>query len=436
MKDEMAGPAEHSFQPLPKPQPHARVNVHELFTLEDTAGLLEYYLRNEKARPTMRNRLINYLLDRRDNGDVDALEHVRSILKLDGIVMTDQLDLGVLLIRYHLAGKNYDAAVAQYHALGDNVRKRHLSLLIEYLLYVGRPTDAVVLYDRLAQLYEVEAPDVEMFFFTGDPKVLSHVLDVVEKKPLEFSEPVGYVMTYDPAGPFAAGDYRLQKYKFTDDERSSLLVALESQMKIDASLLELADRAIHASEPLTNSQYPWFIIDGANVLHHGDLRVLVHSYRRLLMVTEQCAAQGNVIIVLNGRHLQLKQWGRHADEVADLLAQIGELATIYSSPRGFNDDYYHIWLAIRIPDAVLVTNDKFRDHIYALSPLLRMWRQEYVVEYDIPKPDAKAGASAARQPLPTLYPPLSYSRRVQSDDQNHYLPYVDGMWLMVPRYKG
>ena len=175
-------------------------------------------------------------------------------------------------------------------------------------------------------------------------------------------------------------------------------------------------------ELLKDETFYDYIIDGANVLFYG-AKSAVHAYQNIVNVIKMIPRDKKILLVLHQDHFKLDPgWPRHrCIEIKKTLNVIRDRCSILQTAPKINDDYYSLLCATIRPGSLLVTNDKFRDHIFAqeteqAAELLSIWRLESVVEYDMDR----------------LYYPNPYSNRVQRDGNKYYIPHATAnAWCVV-----
>ena len=123
---------------------------------------------------------------------------------------------------------------------------------------------------------------------------------------------------------------------------------------------EMIDRYKQEERSVTFS----YIVDGANVLMNESGKVTSDSYERLKSLTKKIS---NLCIVIPSKHMT--------------LALLKLRCVIMITPPGVNDDLYIINLGIT-NDCKIITNDKFRDHIFTnKSQSFKDWVADKTVSY-------------------------------------------------------
>lgn len=391
--------------------------------IKDKAGstqLLEWYSSScIDAVTTCRYRIMNILLD------MNCLSASVQVLK----DLPEDIESGILRIRYYLANGNIDAADTYYSTVSDPslLRKRHARLLMDALLISEQYERAYKYYNIIQTNYVVDGTDVYGFLH---PNVSSYIqekiLDSVVGQPIMVNQPPNEwgVTNIDSCKE----DPGLTLINFTTEQVDTLMDNINKVFKIKGQQV-IIDLDRHYD----------FIVDGANVLYYIDRKVTANGYRRITRILDALDTLrpgAKILLVLHCRHFAPKaKWKQVA------LTQISEWTSrltvdICQTPYNFNDDYFSLLNAFPRPQSLLVTNDQFRDHVFKLSKkdhnldLIAQWRQEKVIEYDM---GGKCG------PV-TLMTSVPYSYRVQKIDNTYYLPCsLDhgkrNNWLKIPLKK-
>jgi len=388
------------------------------------------------------NRIFNVLLDLGSAG-VQAISDI-GLLETIQKKMTSLPDResGILLIRYHIATDHLDLATVLFHNLHQTnlTRKRHAQLLLQAYVNTNPPqwSDAYEVFRLMIDSYPIPGligEDV-LPFFDPDPAaraVVTQVLDLILGQPIQLGDgsiPDSWLI--NPllsvfSVPNTKEHPELSIIDFTAGQISLLMDNLDTAFKQKGKMVK-PDLSCHYD----------YIIDGANVMFFIERKITPHSYKRIsrLLKTLRAYHQNTygvsprMLLVLHRRHLDPPQKFRRL-ALSEIKFWQNNL-DICCTPKGVNDDYYALLNAFPRPKALLVTNDKFRDHIFKLSSkesnldLIRQWRAEKVIEYAMePRDDGKV----------TLHMPSPYSFRVQKGvSGDYYIPICasdDTTWVRV-----
>ena len=402
--------------------------------LKSSTEIIKWYLSQTSdvqniSYPRVLNTLANIL-------DVSSMKLIFDIHNID-IYRAQSLELGILLIRFHLISSDYSLALAIYTDLVDNGigyhRKKHLKLLIKYLTSQLLWSQAVELYVKYYTFYIISSSDIEIFL-PAPHELRSQILQLVVKQPIHITRCDTYQgVTYcTQTSGVVDKTYVLQKYKFTDAEQLVLL----DMLKV---LFKRPDDAIAFQNILKDERHYDYIVDGANILNFVDHKILPHSYKRLDQVLNALLDINKdirILLVLHERHFKVSryQWvSHHIREVGDIIYSWSRSNRIIicKTPYKFNDDYYSLAYAVSHKEAQLVTNDKLRDHIYMFSSnnidLMPQWYKESVITY--------YETYLCGKPIIRFIMPDTWSQRVQCNGNTYYIPVMSALlgncWAVI-----
>ena len=372
-----------------------------------------FKLASPHAQAATRNRLFNLFLDTCRLDLVGPLGEFK---------LPYSTDTGILLIRYHLADDRYSEALKCFENT-ENPRKKNASLLLSFLLAREQYADAAQFYHtQLLPKFSPDESDLAGFLRKSVPDdIRAGVLDTLLGQPLSVAPVLDVpALPYDPT-------WGLKKIKFTAEQREYLLKSLSTVFKAGHQ-----EKAYHRI--LEDTRDYDYVIDAANVICFIDRKFTETGFRRLVKVVHALRGavwgrEPRILVVLHERHF--KRQSRGIKEACSRLYR-NPCVTIVKTPHRFNDDYYSLLNAIS-RDTLLVTNDQFRDHVFAMSRkegslnLLTQWRQEMGVEYDQIRSD-----SGGPSQIVLKHPP-EYSYRIQKITEEdggvtYYVPCQEQKW--------
>jgi hypothetical protein len=303
-----------------------------------------------------------------------------------------------------------------------NPRKKNASLLLSFLLSQQQFAQAAHFYHtKLLPKFSPDESDLAGFLAPAvGHDIRAGVLDTLLGQPLIVT-PVSDVPVhaYDPA-------WGLKKIKFTAEQREYLLKSLSTVFKAGNQ-----EKAYHRI--LEHKREYDYVIYAANVICYIDRKFTETGFRRLVKVIHALrgavrSREPRILVVLHERHFNHQSRG--IKEACSRMYR-NPCVTIVKTPHRFNDDYYYLLNAIS-RDTLLVTNDQFRDHVFAMSRkegslnLLTQWRQEMGVEYDQIRSDSGGPSQIV------LKHPLEYSYRIQKTEGDggitYYVPCQEQKW--------
>lgn len=373
------------------------------------------------------NRIFNALLDLGSVG-VQAISDIGLLVSIqETMISSPNRESGILLLRYYISTDNLDMATTLFRNTDIKLtRKRHAQLLLQAYVDANPPRwlDAYEMFRLMVNSYPtpgIVGEDVLPFLNPEAQAVVTQVLDLILGQPIQLGagsipdswlvNPVLSVLSVSVEDQHS----ELSIIDFTPSQVNLLMDNLDAAFK---------HKGTKANPCAVGTHYD-YIIDGANVMFFIERKITIHSYKRIsrLLKTLQSYHQHapKILLVLHRRHLDPpRKFRRAALAEINFWEQNNRYLDICCTPKDINDDYYSLLNAFPRPKALLITNDKFRDHIYRLSSkefnldLIRQWRAEKVIEYDMePRDDGKV----------TLHMPLSYSFRVQKSlSGDYYIP--------------
>ena len=178
------------------------------------------------------------------------------------------------------------------------------------------------------------------------------------------------------------------------------------------------------------------IIDGANVgmanqnfagsrFHFGQLENVVEECRRRYCSSTSSSKENNDSAASKQRPVVFLHQRRTRDQAAKhqfgekVLNRLRQNKEIFVTPHGSNDDWYWLYAALVAGEnAVLISNDEMRDHVFQMLPdpnLLRRWKERHQVRFSVTKGEVE------------LYEPDVYTTCIQEDEKDEYwmIPYVE-----------
>ncbi len=365
-------------------------------------AVMDWYRSSTVAKNVALKRIFNTLLN------IAATEYATELYP--EIITNVNIETAILVIRYLIMCNKVDDAHDFYTDLDFSMtRKRHAHLIMtEYIGMDGRIADALRYFDIIYVQYNIEPDDVQPFLIASIATEAKHyVLDKVIGHPLKFEISTLTAISYTDL------DIKPTKLDFTDVQRESLMTSMHEIFAQKGKIPEINQDIDYK-----------FIIDGANVLFFADRKICINGYRRITKMISSLT-DGRVLLVLHQRHFKPtgKFKGAAFAEISKWEKNVN--VDICKTPYGFNDDYYSLINAFSRSNSYLITNDKFRDHIFKLSKkthsldLVAQWREEKIIEYDFDHGKMN------------LKYPLEYSFRVQYIDSKYYVPNKDTLWYVI-----
>ena len=374
------------------------------------------------ATASERQTAINYAINQFFDMDrIDLITMSFTYLNIN-FQTIENLEMGILLIRYYLHFNSHEEAMKVLTNLNAKslIRKRHVELIVEYYQQKGFLLDAYDLFntfyrDRfnitveevIPMLIPMLKPYIENHF------IIKNVLSLINHKALYFPAKMAFEYNYEITSSPPAD---LIKIPIDLSEALSKIVPLLPYKKKFKTREEELASLLSSTSIQDSLSYTFngvkYVIDGANVLFSesgcGKPQILYKMVQELALL-------GPVVVVLHQRHFNKGLVTRAHLNILNVQLCI--------TPYGVNDDYYSLFVSMS-NNAILITNDLFRDHIFKLDPVISLWHKEYVANYT----NLKFPAYSCK-----INFPLTFSHRVQSTYDNFYLCTADpSEWIIIP----
>ena len=155
------------------------------------------------------------------------------------------------------------------------------------------------------------------------------------------------------------------------------------------------------------------IIDGGSVIHNRGGQVRKNSLKDLINISLKC---DRPLIVIHKRHL--KTFNNMIDEFKK------HNIPYYLTPPNHNDDIYILWFFLNNVGSFILSNDKYRDHIFNLETKNKNTNSQFNII--LAQQTLKFNCTNMWiQSKPT------YSRCIQNIDNNLYIPHKSGNFIQI-----
>lgn len=384
-------------------------DINKLFKTEGSEEQIFDWLINNKDNKTFSNNLKRFLNLLLDHEDLYIIDEVLKEFNID-VKDTKDKQMGVLFIRYHCLNEDPEKALDIYLKLDKkNKRKRHLTIIILTLINLKKHENAYSLFvSELINEYPIDSEDLVMFYKT------EYIYEVAKAAVgFDIILPESTIQKENQVKPHKD----LQKFKLTKDEKTALLNSIKDQFA-KKKKTKLYD------EFKENIKKKDVVVDGANILYYGERVINQNSYIRLDNMMKELEKMGKSFTVyLHERHFNIKKWKN--TEIDRILKKWKEKGVFYKTPRTFNDDWYAI-IAALVSDAMVLTNDNFKDHVFGAFGVqrngvnvFRRWKDEYGIYYEFKN----------NNNVIEMKYPKEFSQEVQMIDGDVYVPLSNGNWV-------
>lgn len=374
------------------------------------------------ALQSEREAALNYAINQFFDMDrIDLIDKTFTYLNVNFYTI-ENLELGILLIRYYLYFNNHEAAIKVVENLTLKsdclIRKRHIELIVEFYHRNELHLAAYELYDKFYTdrfRFNVTVEDVIPFLHPTAASVKMQVLSSINHKSLYFPSIMAfnfnYIITSEPPADLVKipidTTFIAEKIKELLPFKKKVLKAQSGEAHETELARLLSHATIEEASCKVNFKDISYVIDGANVLFSVNSKPHPELLYKMM---QDVSLLGPVVVVLHQRHFK--------NGIVDFKRFSMKNVQVCITPYGVNDDYYSLYVSL-INNAILITNDLFRDHIFKIDPMISLWHKEYVANYN--------------ERLKINYP-LPFSHRVQfkSKDNTFYLPTSDpSEWIII-----
>lgn len=375
-----------------------------------------------------------------------------------------QKQLGILLIQYYLHCSDFITSfdnalnVFKYLLSIKEVRKRHLNIILTWL--INKDMDVFIKEEKFTRLYLDElipnfTPDIEEVYLIlkiTNVKFRSMLLETVLHQPIYYYYLDNTILPndiqlFDPSSISSSMNLSLvqqpnildlKKYYMTYEQ----ILCIQNKIKdvfISENKLNIYDSYIKWLS-INSSKYN-IIIDGANILYALDRKITPNGYRRINQMINHLKNKGlKILLILHKRHFKLNKYKKlwplydyqNIKNLINTWINTDNQCITYQTPYNMNDDLFLILASIYNESKQIITNDKFRDHIFKFSNkigklnLISQWKQDYGINYKF------AINFDTESDHVSTYNCSEYSSIVQKSIYGYYIPTSTKFWLFIP----
>ena len=187
----------------------------------------------------------------------------------------------------------------------------------------------------------------------------------------------------------------------------------------------LENNAKNILEQFIKSQIKQFdaIIDGGNIIHARQGTINQYSLIDLENIISNIKKTiGNPLLVIHRRHLKT---------FPDLINKLKLMnVSYYLTPYNMNDDFYILWFFLKMnTNAFIISNDKYRDHIFKFETS----KKNIIYQYNLSQFNYILHQQTLDFDINTGYikPKPTYSRCIQLKDGKIYVPHQNGNFIEI-----
>lgn len=413
--------------------------THNMFHKIDDSNELLNWLDNHKNHKKFEDYLCH--LFHLFNKNKDIINSTSLIQKFNININTlnlykQQKQLATLLIEYYLLNKNSDKSLEIYKYMKsiNEHKSRHLILILTWLLE-NNSNEHIFKELYLKEFNNNFIPtntELSLILKISNKDIRNILLDTLLYQPLYYEINNNENIEQDIFNPF--NDIRdLKKYPLSLNN-INLIKENIRKIFVDQNKLDIYDSYTKWLD-LNNKNYD-VIIDGANILFSVDGKISPNSYKRLEQIIYYMNEKGySILLILHMRHFDINKYKKYWSKI-DYLYVSNLIKSwlsdshnfkLYRTPYKMNDDLFLILGSLYSDDIKqILTNDKFRDHIFNISikfgnyDLIYQWKQDYGINYSFNLNEIN---------LYTSY----YSYIIQKSEIGYYIPTSSELWLFISK---
>ena len=284
-----------------------------------------------------------------DHQNFKNLSNLLTIKSINNYLKLNNFGLNHLILEYYLKTNNIDQFESVFRYLGENglLKKRDIMMFVKYLIKMKNLEYAYQIFSsKIVNVFPLVSEDLELICSIKD---WNHLLSNYTNSWLKLDNPCN--LTSYPIDKITCTNCHnnLEKIYPTKNEIKMTIDLLKKQMgKYYQKYYDI----------IVNLKYT-IIIDVGNILFSsGKGNINKISFSKLLDIINQLSNE-KILLVSHQRHFNKK----NKNQYSDLINQIEEKVELLLTPYKQNDDWYII-LASILKNSRIITNDKFRDHIF------------------------------------------------------------------------
>ncbi len=244
-------------------------------------------------------------------------------------------------------------------------------------------------------------------------KDINFILENKLYKLLEYLSGLFIVSDYTGLSCLITPNAQFKKFTIKSELQTYLITQLENHM---GNYVKVATNFYHSQ--MKNQTV---IIDAGNVLHGRNGKVTHESIQDLFNIIDLTQKTvGEPIIVIHKRH------GKSYPELIDMFVKLN--IKYFQTPYNFNDDIFIMWFFAKSAGALnILSNDKYRDHIYNYQSSAKsddFFISEFANILTEQTLSYQLSSLVIQQALP-------YSFCIQVVDSHVYVPHISGKFIQI-----
>ena len=309
---------------------------------------------------------------------------------------TDYKDTSFIALKVKAYSQHKDYILTIFDMFDKIPKKKRMYIPVLHGLIRLYPEKAFDFLNKISKMFRLNKEDIKDFYHINNEKLY----EIIAKHHI-IVDP--FEKTYKLENRICSGN-ELGKIKV---DKSNIIKLFKN--KYDSSM-------IHINEWKDMFRYNVFI-DGANILYGNKKNISIYSFIRLQCIYNKFIDKYSPIIILHQRHRDYlkKNFPKYHKEIKGILKKMN----IYYTPNQINDDLFFIYAGLNVDDSLILTNDKFRDHIFKIPDEdlvgnnLSKWIENSVIRF---------------KGIDLIFP-NSVSFVAQKVNDMWYIPTTNGEWI-------
>lgn len=314
---------------------------------------------------------------------------------------------------------------------GITLRKRTLSPLLEASYRYQLPSLSMSVFG-IAKVHQIVLDSLDLSYLLSTVSSLDRqtvikeimvtqtTFEVEAIKQLQLKFP-SQQYTLDESGK--CGSYKIPSFELSTVEQKQILTTLTKKVA------EKSRKKVMESFQRFCKSYPkkiTAVVDGANVgrFQQGVKSQGALNYGQIKSVVTTLQEQGHrVLVCINENHFK-----SISPESKKILEHIQKMCQVRKTPSGLDDDLCWLYACISLSNAVLVTTDELRNHIYSIDSKIDLWKKYRRVTFNIQR---ETGEVSFNYPFPYYVKP--HLQRVIGPEKKNvlWLPTSSEEWSSV-----
>ena len=358
---------------------------------------LTYELSEYDRNKRIRNHIHRGIYKLIDTNTPKSINYAITILKqLEN--KEEDYSLNSLKVRaYSMTKETLEDAVEITETLPNTNKRLYMPLLSAYIKWF--PEKAFAFLYQIHDLFVLSYEDIKVFVFDIDrttrnkkfKTIPEQLFDIISKYEIELEKPIMKKLSFQLQNEDQCSKCmnKLNRIVLTRQE----IYDIKSSFYTTYFNTKPRQNAVRSFENFCGKRDFNVFVDGNNLLYYADghdKQVKFTGYLRLQNAYKQLKSMGlKPLITLHERHgaknmsYLKKQFPKRYKIILNILKKLD----MYYTPKSNNDDWFFIWGGIITSNAYIMSNDKFRDHIFSVSEdKFKKYFKQLIIEYEVVSP--------------------------------------------------